>query len=229
MDKYEIIKKIEEFAAPQSAEAWDCSGWIIETDRHNVKKIMLALTITDNVVKQAKEQNCDMIISHHPLLFVPMNYNNIDIYCAHTNMDKAQGGTTDKLIATIGLPKGSFCGDFLRIVEYETTVNELIHRFSKLSQNLRFVNNKGVKSIKRIAFCAGSGSEFINEAVENNCDAFVTGDLKFHTAVESPIVLFDIGHFESEINILDVFKSLIPPDTEVVKAAESSPFRQIKS
>ncbi len=229
MDKYEIVKRIENFAPLELAESWDCSGWLVETDKIDAKKIMLALTVTDDVIRQAKTQNCDMIISHHPLFFVPLTYKGINIYCAHTNMDKVQGGTTDKLIEVLGLPEGHHCGDFLRIVEYETTVEKFISRLSVLSPNLRFVNNKNISKIKKIAFCAGSGSEFINEAFEYGCDALVTGDLKFHTALESPIILFDIGHFESEINVLNVFKSLISSDIEVVKAVENSPFRQIKS
>ncbi|HIS37604.1 TPA: Nif3-like dinuclear metal center hexameric protein, partial [Candidatus Scatousia excrementigallinarum] len=75
----------------------------------------------------------------------------------------------------------------------------------------------------KIAFCAGSGSDFIHEAAEHNADALVTGDVKFHTALESPIVLFDIGHFESEILVLDIFKSLLQ-NVETIKANEKNPF-----
>ena len=98
---------------------------------------------------------------------------------------------------------------------------------SKVSPNLRYVNNKNISYIKRIAFCAGSGSEFIQEAYENGADALVTGDLKFHTALESPIAVFDIGHFESEILILDVIKNLLSY-VEIIFAKEKSPFIQIK-
>ena len=229
MNKYEIIKRIENFAPPELAESWDCSGWIVETSLNDIKKIMLALTVTDDVVRQAKEQNCNMIISHHPLFFVPKNYKNIDIYCAHTNMDKTIGGTTDKLIEVLGLPKGHLCGEFLRIVEYETTVSSFIHKLVQISPYMRFVNNRNITELKKIAFCAGSGSEFIQEAFENGCDALVTGDLKFHTALESPIALFDIGHFESEIPALEILKSVISQGVEVIQAVERSPFRQIKS
>lgn len=229
MDKYEITEKIEAFAPLDTAESWDCSGWLVETSNKDVKRIMLALTITDSVVRQAENENCDMIISHHPLFQIPLSYKNIDMYCAHTNMDKADGGTTDKLIEVLDLPKGIVCGDFLRIVELDTTVEEFAHKLLKISPNLRYVNNFGVGQLHKIAFCAGSGAEFIQDAYSQGCDAYVTGDLKFHTALESPIVIFDIGHFESEIKILEVFKSLVPKGIEVVIAKENSPFLQIKS
>lgn len=89
---------------------------------------------------------------------------------------------------------------------------------------MRYVNNKGVERLKKIAFCAGSGSEFIKEAYNTGADAFVTGDLKFHTAIESPLVVFDIGHFESEILVLPVFEKLVGNYVCVVYAKEQSPF-----
>ncbi len=225
MDKYEIIKRIETYAPLELAESWDCSGWLVETEKKDIQKVMLALTVTDDVVKQAKEQNCDMIISHHPLFFVPCYYKDIDIYCSHTNMDRTTGGTTDKLINTLGLIKTGNIGDFVRLVSLgePVSIKKFVEILKKISPNLRYVNNLGVNEIKNIAFCAGSGSEFIHEAYENGADAFVTGDLKFHMALESPVVVFDIGHFESEIMILDVFKNLLN-NICVIKANETSPF-----
>lgn len=230
MNKYEITKRIEKFAPPELAEKWDCSGWVVETENQDIKKIMLCLTVTDDVVRQAREQNCDMIVSHHPLFNVSIKYKNIDIYCAHTNLDRAKGGTTDTLIKTLGLAKFIVAnsGDgFVRYINYETFLQDFVKRLKKISPHLRYVNNKGVTQLKRIAFCAGSGTEFIQEAFENGADALVTGDLKFHTALESPIVVFDIGHFESEILVLPVFEQIIGDDVEFVYAKEKSPFISI--
>lgn len=230
MNKYEITKRIEKFAPPELAEKWDCSGWLVETENQDIKKIMLCLTVTDDVVRQAREQNCDMIISHHPLFTVPLLYKNIDIYCAHTNLDRAQGGTTDTLIKTLGLAKFIVANSdegFVRYINYETSLQDFVKRLKKISPHLRYVNNKGVTKLKRIAFCAGSGTEFIQEAFENGADALVTGDLKFHTALDSPIVVFDIGHFESEVLVLSVFEQIIGNGIGFVYAKEKSPFISI--
>lgn len=227
MNKYEITKRIEKFAPPELAEKWDCSGWIVETSNTDIQKIMLCLTVTDDIVRQAREQNCDMIISHHPLFNVSIKYKNIDIYCAHTNLDRAKGGTTDTLIKTLGLAKFIVANSgegFVRYINYETSLQDFVKRLKKISPHLRYVNNKGVTQLKRIAFCAGSGTEFIQEAFENGADALVTGDLKFHTALDSPIVVFDIGHFESEILALPVFEQIIGDKVEFVYAKEKSPF-----
>lgn len=222
MNKYEIIQKIEKFAPPELAESWDCSGWGVETEKSEIKRVMLTLTVTNDIIKQALEQNCDMIISHHPLFYVPTAWKNIDIYSAHTNLDRTNGGTTDTLVKSLGL-EVSEKSDFLRYVDINIDINEFSKKLSKISPNFRLVNNQNKKSLKRIAFCAGSGTDFIQEAYENGADALVTGDVKFHTALESPIILFDIGHFESEILVLDVFKSLLK-DIETIKAKEKSPF-----
>lgn len=230
MNKYEITKRIEKFAPPELAEKWDCSGWLVETENQDIQKIMLCLTVTDNITQQALEQNCNMIISHHPLFNVSIKYKNIDIYCAHTNLDRAKGGTTDTLIKTLGLAKFIVANSgegFVRYINYETSLQDFVKRLKKISPHLRYVNNKGVTKLKRIAFCAGSGTEFIQEAFENGADALVTGDLKFHTALDSPIVVFDIGHFESEVLVLSVFEQIIGNGIGFVYAKEKSPFISI--
>ena len=226
MNKYEIIQKIEKFAPPELAESWDCSGWGVETKKSEIKRVMLALTVTNDIIKQALEQNCDLIISHHPLFYVPTAWKNIDIYSAHTNLDRTNGGTTDTLVKSLGLEVSDINIHVTgknSDVDINIDINEFSKKLSKISPNFRLVNNQNKKSLKRIAFCAGSGTDFIQEAYENGADALVTGDVKFHTALESPIILFDIGHFESEILVLDVFKSLLK-DIETIKAKEKSPF-----
>lgn len=236
MNKYEITKKIENFAPVETAESWDCVGFMVETKNQNISKIMLCLTPTEDVITQAISQNCDMVISHHPMFcidcnsgfvsgsFMPM----IDIYSAHTNMDKAIGGTTDTVIKALGFDnfKINIEHDFLRFIEFDKPI--LVEEFSKkikqISPMARFVNNNQVSTLQKIAFCAGSGSEFIEEAKNLGIDCLVTGDLKFHTALDSEIVVYDIGHFESEILILPVFERLIGSGVEVVYAKEKNPF-----
>lgn len=255
MEKSEIVRKIENFAPLETQEKWDCSGWLVQTEKQDVKKIMLCLTVTEDVVRQAKAQNCDMIVSHHPLFVVPLAFypspqggrgchevtgegckspKLLDIYCAHTNLDKAQGGTTDTLIDALGLKQLVIANEceaiqpFVKYVAINISVDNFLEKLKQVSPNLRYVNNYGAKTLNKIAFCAGSGAEFIQEAYENGADAFVTGDLKFHTALDSPIVVFDIGHFESEILVLPVFERIIGDGVEYVYAKETSPFKYLR-
>lgn len=223
MNKYEIVRKIEEFAPLETQESWDCSGWGVGVNKkEDVNRVLFALTVTDKIIEQAREKNCDMIISHHPLFYVPLEWKDINIYCAHTNLDKAEGGTTDRLIKELGFEKTESY-EFVRIVRLENpiTVEELQQRLLKISPKLRYINNYDAKEIKSIGFCAGSGSEFINET---DTDAFVTGDLKFHTALDCKQVVFDIGHFESEIFAPKILKEITGAGEKGVIADEKSPF-----
>ena len=223
MNKYNLI---ENFAPIELQEKWDSSGWVVETAKSEIKKVLIALTVTEKVVSEAIENKCDMIISHHPMFVVPLHLSDMDIYCAHTNMDKTLGGTTDTLVEMLGL-KSYPVGDFLRIVDLEISVKDLASKIKKVSPNARLVNNLDVADVSKIAFCAGSGMDLYNEVLENDCDCFITGDLKYHGAVESEIVLFDVGHFESEVLIKKVFQCLIEDSVEVVLADEKSPFKNI--
>lgn len=220
MDKYQIVQKIENFAPLETQEKWDASGWVVELREREISKIMFALTVTDQIVEQAISKNCDMIISHHPLFFVPLSYKKINIYAAHTNLDRAEGGTTDLILAKLGLKK-SYNNDFARIVELEKpiSVEELKSKLLKISPKLRYVNNLNATEVKTIGFCAGSGSEFIGKT-----DAFVTGDIKFHTACDAKTVLFDIGHFESEIFAPQLLKDITEVGERGIIADEKSPF-----
>ena len=58
----EVIEKLEKIAPLETQEEWDNSGWQINLGIKNTKKIMLALNVTQDVLKQAIEQKCDLII-----------------------------------------------------------------------------------------------------------------------------------------------------------------------
>lgn len=236
MNKYLLTKRIENFAPTETAEPWDCVGFMVETTKTEVSKVMICLTPTDEVINQAISENCDMIVSHHPMFYVNfakglLDENNspqIDIYSAHTNMDKANGGTTDTIINVLGLKNVQKQNnhDFLRKVELPNPINveDFVKQLLKISPNLRYVNNKKVTKISKIFFCAGSGADFIQEAKSLGADCLVTADLKFHTALDSDIIVFDLGHFESEILIREVLKNIIGNDVEIVFANEVCPF-----
>lgn len=93
-------------------------------------------------------------------------------------------------------------------------------------ENLRVTDSK--KKIKTIAFCTGSGSELLDDL---DIDCFITGDLKYHTALQSlenRISLIDINHFESEryfglslAPFLQKFKS------QVIISNSKNPFQYI--
>ena len=189
MEINKIISQIESFAPPETQEAWDCSGWQIDLGERDVKKILLCVSVTNKIIEQAINKNCDIIIAHHPLFFVPFDFmKNISIYSAHTNLDKAEGGTTDTLIETLGFGKAEKVGEFLRIVNLENEISLddfIVTVKTKLGlENIRIVNNKKQKNIKKMAFCAGSGMDFAAVAEAQHSDILITGDVKYHNALD---------------------------------------------
>lgn len=234
----EIINLIENFAPLELEEDWDNSGWQIYLGEKDVKKILLCLSVTENIIEQAIERECDLIISHHPFIypcFIPFSFNkNISVYSAHTNLDRTIGGTTDTLIDLLELSQMKISEDickseFLLLVDLKDAI--LLEHFINLIKKklnlktVRVVNNLNQTTIKRIAFCAGSGASFLSEAKEFGADAFVTGDVKYHDALDSDVIIIDIGHFESERPVLKAIKNILEPlNLEVIIADEKSPF-----
>ncbi len=225
----QIIKKLDKFAPLDTQEKWDNCGIQLDYGDIEVKKIMLALTPTIDILQQSKINHCDLIVAHHPLFFVPFEFNqNVPIISFHTCLDKAIGGTTDCLIKKLGL-NGEIkqVGEFLRIVQQEIATKDLISLIkSKLKiTNLRVINNKNIQKIKNIALCSGSGSDFIETAKKECADVLITGDIKYHTAIDSDIMLIDAGHFETEIPVLMTLKNLMSSfELECILANEKSPF-----
>jgi dinuclear metal center YbgI/SA1388 family protein len=116
----ELLSKIEQIAPPALTETWDNQGLMISPAKKDISSILLALELTPDVVKEAKKLSVDMIVTHHPLFFVPIKTLNgadptaayaisllageaIGLYSAHTAFDSALGGLNDELIEKLGI------------------------------------------------------------------------------------------------------------------------------
>jgi len=115
----DIAKLMEELAPSVSAEKWDNVGLLVGDHNNSVKKVMVCLDVNRELIDEAISQNVDLIIAHHPLIFEPLKNirkndyqgeiiyllikNNISVYCAHTNLDKAEYGTDYALASRLGL------------------------------------------------------------------------------------------------------------------------------
>lgn len=115
----DIINTMQKIAPPHLAEDWDNSGWQVGDPRAHVKKILLALDVTPEVVDEAEKNGAQLIISHHPLmlkgikslrkdnpqgnLLFRLIRAGIGVYAAHTNLDSAKGGVNDVLAEVLGL------------------------------------------------------------------------------------------------------------------------------
>lgn len=229
-----FIQKFENRFPKILAENWDNVGLILGYKDKNIKKILVCLDITENVVDKAVFEKVDLIVSHHPLIFsgqktilgdnflgkkiLKLIENNISVYGAHTNVDSADGGLNDYV-----LEKMAFNGkklDFelkpLRYFELNeyTNIEDIIYRIKEnlKIENVRLARSYRKNKIKKIAITTGAGDSFISEVIENKVDLFITGDLKHHIAldsIESGIYLLDIDHYGSEKLVSDLFEKVI--------------------
>ena len=110
----EIIEIIENVASPEIAEEWDNVGLLLGDKNKDVSKILVALDINSEIIRQAVENKVELIVTHHPLIIKPIGRvtdrnllvlleNKIAVYSAHTNLDYAPNGINDSLAAAIGL------------------------------------------------------------------------------------------------------------------------------
>ncbi|NMB30693.1 MAG: Nif3-like dinuclear metal center hexameric protein [Clostridiales bacterium] len=221
----DVYKKIDEIAPFSYAEKGDNSGLLVGNGMNEVTRILLALDITNDVIDEAAAKGCELIISHHPVIFHPLYSVNEDnpVYrlikhgiaaiCAHTNIDMTSGGLCDLMADAMGVRSGevvkvmTYDGDvpigYGRICELEKeySADELAQRVKEAFGNtvIRYVD--GGKPIRRIVLSSGAGWSIIDSAHEKGFDAFITGDCKHDQlvdAVNKQYTLIDAGHFHTE-------------------------------
>lgn len=236
----EIVAKIEEFAPLSLASDWDNSGWQVKLNFDETDKVLLALSPTFDVVEQAKDLGCGLIVTHHPLFFgkitklspeilstkvaIEAIKNNIQIYAAHTNLDKTKGGINDFMSELLGLRDVEVVGEFVRTGMIDAiSIEDFALRVKEVfgCKNIKLINPSGVKIVWKVALCSGSGADLINSC---DSDVFITGDVKYHSAIEAlDKAVFDVGHFESERVILPVLQEVLT-GVDTIIADEKTPW-----
>lgn len=119
MKARDIIHAMDSWAKSKLIDSWDNTGFQVGHDDINVQRILISLDINEDVLNKAIKEDCQMIITHHPLIFKPFKRltnetykerlilnvikHNIVIYNAHSNMDLAKGGVNDVLAELLHL------------------------------------------------------------------------------------------------------------------------------
>lgn len=220
----EISNFLEGWAPLSLQESWDKSGFQIYLKEEGVDSVLLAMDITPRVIQEAIDHRAQLIITHHPFIFQPiqsLDYrectskmllsllnNKISVYSAHTNMDKAQDGVNDQWIEKLSLGKVETLDheDEIGIIGYlDISLNGLVERLKGMG--LARLRGYGAKkqNIKKVAVVGGSGSDYIQVAKNRGADLLITGDMTHHKgqeAFEIDLMVIDVGHFDSEKFIL---------------------------
>lgn len=238
----EIINIIESVAPLSQQEGWDNSGLQVGSRETEVARVLLCTDVNDAVVAEARRKNCQMIVSHHPLLFrglkriegqtrqercvIDAIRAGIVIYSSHTAMDTYLHGVSGRIAEKLGITdysilsptgEGVGLGVIGRLPEPLTI--EAFLRLLKMTfhtESIRYVERQVAGNAKdtlitTVAMCGGAGSEFMETAIAQGADAYVSGDCKYHElqAADGRINVFDIGHFESEQYTKEIFRELI--------------------
>ena len=224
----DILNCITEIAPLHWQESYDNAGLQVGDLNAEAHKALICLDITEEIVDEAINRNCDVIVSHHPLIFrglkhlTPQTYieravmkavkHDVAMISMHTNLDNSYLGVSRMLAERLGLQnlhllqpseaEPEVCGAGM-IGEFETAMDETA--FLDFVANtigspcLRHSAFTGRK-VKKVALCGGSGSPFMPDALRQKVDAYLTADIKYHDffVPEGNILLVDGGHFETE-------------------------------
>lgn len=222
---HEIEQAIFAWAPKETAMKGDNVGHLIGDQDRQVKRVLVALDIVGDVVREAVEGNFDLIVSHHPVMnctwspvqtirddneqgrmLLMLIRNNVSAICMHTNLDAAVGGVNDVLAARLGLCDVCLVEGGEGIVRAGALPCEMpLHDFLQevkgiLNPNgIRYVD--GGKPVSKVAVGGGACGEFFACAAAYGCDTFVTSDVKYNQFIDAKdfgLNLIDAGHFPTE-------------------------------
>ena len=197
----------------ETQEKWDNSGLLLNMDKAT-DKVLCCLDVTGAAVDKAVEENCKIIVSHHPVIFsgiksmdnssvlVKLIKNDISVISAHTNFDKYALGTSDRLAKFCGL-----CGVTEQIeyivtveLEQENDFNSFV-KSVKESTGVPLMVVKASDKVNKVFIVAGSGKDMTKEILSFGCDCVITGESSYHDMLdlkELGISTICLGHDESE-------------------------------
>lgn len=232
----ELYKRIDAFCPRELSCSWDNDGVMVSGGLDNeVKKVLLALDATLEVVEYAIENGFDTVITHHPMLFrgaksvsedtlvgkkiVRALSCGVSVLSFHTRLDACDGGVNDALANKLGLEVSGKFGDEespslgricditpMPAIDFAKLVKE------KLGCDMVRLNGKTDSVIKKVALCGGDGKDFVYPALKYVCDAFVTGDSGYNMsgdATEEGIVTIEAGHYHTEAPVLEILEKLV--------------------
>lgn len=237
----EITSVIERYAPLAAQEEWDNTGMQVGCLDDEVKGILLCTDVTPEIVDEAIAGGYNLIISHHPLIFHALKKimgrtivedivaqaikHDINIYCAHTNMDNVYGGVSYRMASKLGMtavetldaksaeasPAEQLgCGVIGNITPMPASDVLKMLKDAFEVEAVRYCGDT-TRTISRIALCGGAGGFLVRKAINAGAQMYVSADLRYNDLIDNgrDIVLADIGHYESEHYTKEIFHELI--------------------
>ena len=238
-----MLSALERFAPLPLQESWDNAGLQVGLTETEVSGALLCLDVNERIVDEAIAKGCNLIVSHHPLLFRGLKtisdltdvqrttmraiQQGIAVISMHTNMDNAKGGVNFRIAQKLGLENVRFfdpdaesgSGVVGEFAEPQAADDFIIAVKKAFGVECAMCNELLRRPIKRVAICGGAGDFLLDEAVKNQADAFITGEMHYHQyfGYEQKIQICVIGHYQSEQYTTEIFEEIIQKECPGVK------------
>ena len=229
----QITDVIERFAPLEWQESYDNAGLIVGRSDDEVHKALLAVDVTEEVLDEAEAEGCDLVITHHPIVFRALKrFNSADpvercverairsriaLYACHTNLDSAPGGMSWRLAEMLGVGNlrvlqpsetgdGAGFGVVGELPEAVDTVEFMRIIQRRLEVSVIRYSDIATSGVRRVAVCTGAGGSLLGEALRAGAELYLTADLKYNDfmAPSGRLTVADIGHFESEYCAIEI-------------------------
>ncbi|MBE6259851.1 MAG: Nif3-like dinuclear metal center hexameric protein [Prevotella sp.] len=243
----QVLSALERFAPLPLQESWDNAGLQLGLTEAEVSGALLCLDVNEQIVDEAISKGCNLIVSHHPLLFhglkkitgadyvqrcvIKAIKHDIVIVSMHTNMDNALDGVNWKIAERLGLTE---CRFFVpKTVDGIEAGSGVVGLFREPVQARDFIalvkerfqvdcalcNELLQRPISKVAICGGAGDFLLPDAVGEGADAFITGEMHYHQYFghEQQIQICVIGHYQSEQYTSEIFRDIIQKDCPGVR------------
>ncbi|MBI3259310.1 MAG: Nif3-like dinuclear metal center hexameric protein [Ignavibacteriae bacterium] len=221
-----LLELIHSALPPETSMKGDRLGLQVQSGRSRISSILTTLEVTDEVITEAQNNGCDCIVTFHPLIFSPivslqdsdrvgrlcskLIRSEIALIAVHTNFDAFPKGTSAILSHELGLKIERVLVPDLKhdkfgigvVARCRTTMdsNTLLSIVRRVCGSpLRYSGGEN-KEINTVAIVGGSGTSFIDDAINSGAECFITADVKYHTFhyASGKIMIIDPGHYEME-------------------------------
>lgn len=228
MNVEELSRQFDSDFAYSTAMSFDNVGHLIGDKGAQVQSVLLAVDVTHDVIKEVALQNCNVIVTHHPVIFHPLKsiyqgsiaydliQKNISVISLHTNLDLAVGGVNDCLAAALNLQQVCQLGEDglgrVGTLPQPMTAEQLAGYVKQQlhAPCVRF--NNGSAPISKIAVGGGSCGDLWELAMQMGCDALVSGEAKYNEFVDAQnagFTLLAAGHYATEWVVLPMLQKYL--------------------
>ena len=231
----QVLCALEQFAPLPLQESWDNAGLQVGLTEAEVSGALLCLDVSERIVDEAVAKGCNLIVSHHPLLFRGLKQisgandvqravikaikHDIVVVSMHTNMDNARNGVNWKIAERLGLTdiqpmsaeQEKMTGAMGMLPTLMPADDFVLLVKKQFDVECAQCNELLRRPIQRVAICGGAGDFLLDDAVRQGADAFITGEMHYHQyfGYEQRIQICVIGHYQSEQFTSEIFRDII--------------------